>query len=214
MLPLKEYSNYLRRKGKVFATALSDFDCSNLDTEGECDSEGNYRAFMTPLILRMISAIWLMNLVIFSRMRKLKNRKMKTCSKMKGKSTYKKHMILYWKIVANTPKLWILLWKIWKRLKKSIGVYLCNTRKQSVKWKDSRESWLKLTLRSSFLNLKLFKLMSRLSAPPPRNLTMYCPLKNFHMIGPVWAIPEKGVQAANPRRKWSSFQLRVKRNYV
>ena len=36
--------NYLRGKGKVFATTLSDSKSS--DTEGECDSEGNYRAFM------------------------------------------------------------------------------------------------------------------------------------------------------------------------
>ena len=36
----------MRRKGKVFATTLSDFESSNSDTEGECDSEGNYRAFM------------------------------------------------------------------------------------------------------------------------------------------------------------------------
>ena len=36
----------MRRKGKVFATTLSDSDSSNLDMEGECDSEGNYRAFM------------------------------------------------------------------------------------------------------------------------------------------------------------------------
>ncbi|XP_050257970.1 uncharacterized protein LOC126703097 [Quercus robur] len=43
----KECPNYVRGKGKVFATTLSDFDSSNSDTEGECDSEGNYRAFMT-----------------------------------------------------------------------------------------------------------------------------------------------------------------------
>ena len=34
-------------KDKMFATTLSDFDSSNLDTKGECDSKGNYRAFMT-----------------------------------------------------------------------------------------------------------------------------------------------------------------------
>ena len=34
-------------KDKMFATTLSDFDSSNSDTKGECDSEGNYRAFMT-----------------------------------------------------------------------------------------------------------------------------------------------------------------------
>ena len=52
---------------------------------------------------------------------------------------------------------------------------------------------LKLTLRSSFWNLKLSKLMSRSSTSPPRNLTMCCPLKNLHMIRLVWAIPEKEV---------------------
>ena len=63
------------------------------------------------------------------------------------------------------------------------------------------ESWLKLTLRSRFLNLKLFKLMSKLSTSPPRNLTMCCLLKNLHMIRLVWAIPEKEVLTTNPRRK-------------
>ena len=37
----------MRGKGKVFTTTLSDSDSSNSNTEGECDSEGNYRAFMT-----------------------------------------------------------------------------------------------------------------------------------------------------------------------
>ena len=36
----------MRGKDKVFATTLSDFDSSNSDTEGVCDSEGNSRAFM------------------------------------------------------------------------------------------------------------------------------------------------------------------------
>ena len=52
-----------------------------------------------------------------------------------------------------------------------------------------------------FLNLKLSKLMSRSSTSPLRNLTMCYPLKNLHMIRSVWAIPEKEVQATNPRRK-------------
>ena len=42
----KECPNYLRGKGKVFATTLSDSENSNSDTKEECDSEGNYRAFM------------------------------------------------------------------------------------------------------------------------------------------------------------------------
>ena len=42
----KECPNYLRGKGKVFATTLSDSESLNSDTEGECDSEGNYSTFM------------------------------------------------------------------------------------------------------------------------------------------------------------------------
>ena len=37
----------MRGKGKLFATTLSDSDSLNLDTKSECDSEGNYKAFMT-----------------------------------------------------------------------------------------------------------------------------------------------------------------------
>ncbi|XP_065618621.1 uncharacterized protein LOC136062883 [Quercus suber] len=42
----KEYPKYLRGKGKVFATTLSDSESSNSDAEGEYDSDGNYSAFM------------------------------------------------------------------------------------------------------------------------------------------------------------------------
>ena len=43
----KECPNYLRGKGKVYSTTLSDLDSSNLDLEESCDGEGNYSAFMT-----------------------------------------------------------------------------------------------------------------------------------------------------------------------
>ena len=43
----KECPNYLRMKGKVYATTLSDSDSSNSDLEESCDGEGNYFAFMT-----------------------------------------------------------------------------------------------------------------------------------------------------------------------
>ena len=42
----KECPNYLRRKGKVYATTLSDTDSSNSDSKESCDREGNYSAFM------------------------------------------------------------------------------------------------------------------------------------------------------------------------
>ena len=42
----KECPNYLRGKGRVLTTTLSDLESSNFDVEGECDSDGNYLAFM------------------------------------------------------------------------------------------------------------------------------------------------------------------------
>ena len=43
----KECPNYLRAKGKVYASTLSDSDSSNLDSDESCDGEGNFSAFMT-----------------------------------------------------------------------------------------------------------------------------------------------------------------------
>ena len=44
---LKECPNYLRGKGKTYATTLSDSNSSNSDSEESYDGEGNYSAFMT-----------------------------------------------------------------------------------------------------------------------------------------------------------------------
>ena len=43
----KECPNYLKSKGKVYATTLSDSDSSNSDFDESCDGEGNYFTFMT-----------------------------------------------------------------------------------------------------------------------------------------------------------------------
>ena len=43
----KECPNYLRGKGKAYATTLSDSDSSNYDSEESYDGKGNYSAFMT-----------------------------------------------------------------------------------------------------------------------------------------------------------------------
>ena len=43
----REYPNYLRSKGKVYATTLSDSNSSTSDSEDSCDEEGNFSAFMT-----------------------------------------------------------------------------------------------------------------------------------------------------------------------
>ena len=43
----KECPNYLRMKGKAYATTFSDSDSSNSDYDDGCDEEGNFSAFMT-----------------------------------------------------------------------------------------------------------------------------------------------------------------------
>ena len=43
----KEYPNYLKMKGKVYATTLSYSNSSNSDSKESCDGEGNYSIFMT-----------------------------------------------------------------------------------------------------------------------------------------------------------------------
>ena len=43
----KECPNYLRAKGNVYATTLSDTDSSNLDSDESCDGERNFSASMT-----------------------------------------------------------------------------------------------------------------------------------------------------------------------
>ena len=43
----KECPNYLRSKGKVYATTLSDSDSSTSDSEDSYDEEENFSAFMT-----------------------------------------------------------------------------------------------------------------------------------------------------------------------
>ena len=42
-----ECPNYLRGKGKAYATTLSDSDSLNSDSEASCDEERNFSAFMT-----------------------------------------------------------------------------------------------------------------------------------------------------------------------
>ena len=43
----KECPNYLKAKGKVYATTLSDSDSSKSDLDESCDGEGNFSTFKT-----------------------------------------------------------------------------------------------------------------------------------------------------------------------
>ena len=43
----KECPNYLKARGKVYATTLSDSDSFKSDLDESCDGEGNFSSFMT-----------------------------------------------------------------------------------------------------------------------------------------------------------------------
>ena len=47
----KMFPNYLKAKGKVYATTFNDSDSSNSDSDESCDGEGNFFAFMTTIKL-------------------------------------------------------------------------------------------------------------------------------------------------------------------
>ena len=113
----------------MFATILSDFESSNSDTNGECDSEGNYRAFRT--ITSVDSKDELSNLVDelgdhfeVEEIEELEDEEV--CQNDEVNNLQGAHDSLLedcgkYAKVAN-----LALKKIKKRLKNSIGVYLCN----------------------------------------------------------------------------------------
>ena len=57
---LKECPNYLRGKGKVYATTLSDPNFSNSDSEESYDREGDYSAFMTIALVKSLDDLSLL----------------------------------------------------------------------------------------------------------------------------------------------------------
>ena len=109
----KECPNYLRGKGKVFATTLSESESTNSDAEGEYDSDGNYSAFMaiTTVDSRDELKSWLMILVYIPKEKKLMFWMMRMCTSTKVKRIFKKCTMRCLKIVANMPKLQRVLLK-------------------------------------------------------------------------------------------------------
>ena len=56
----RECPNYLRMKGKAYATTFSDSDSSNSDSEDSCDEEGNFSAFMTITHVESLEDLYLL----------------------------------------------------------------------------------------------------------------------------------------------------------
>ena len=199
----KECPNNLRGKGKVFATNLSDSDSSNLDTEGECDSEGNYKAFMT--IASVDSKNDLSNLVDelgdLSKDEEIEESEDEDVCQNEGEINLQEAYDSLLEDYGKDFKVVNLAVKKMKKVEEEHRCILVQHKEAKCEVERLKRELVEATLRPSFLNFKLSKLMPRSSASPLRNLTMCCPLKNLHMIRPVWAIPEKEIQAVNLRRK-------------
>ena len=102
----KECLNYLRGKGKVLATTLCDSKSSKFNAEGECDNDGNYLAFtaITTIDSRDELSDLVDELGVHPKVKKLIIRKMRMCTSMKVRRTFRKCMMHCLKIVANMPK--------------------------------------------------------------------------------------------------------------
>ena len=133
----KECPNYLRGKGKVFTTTLSDSKSSNSDAEGEYDSEGNYLAFMA--IIAVDSRDELCNLddelSVHSEGEEVDDFEDEDACLNEGEKnlqevydTLLEDCDKYAKVAKNAIK------KM-KKIKESISPHLCNSRIQNVKLK-------------------------------------------------------------------------------
>ena len=126
----------MKGKGKVFATTLSDSESSNLDTKGECDSEGNYRAFMA--IASVDSKDDLSNLVDelgdISEDEEIEESKDEDLCQNVGENNLQE---AYDSLLEDCGKYAKVANLVMKKMKKVEDehrcVYLCNSRKQSVK---------------------------------------------------------------------------------
>ena len=126
----------MRRKGKVFATTLSDFESSNSDMEGECDSEGNYRAFMA--IVFIDSKDDLSNLVDelgnISEDEEIEESKDEDVCQNEGENNLQKAYDSLLEDCGKYAKVTNLVMKKMKKVEEEHRcVYLCNSMKQSVK---------------------------------------------------------------------------------
>ena len=199
----KECPNYLRGKGKMFATTLSDSDSSNSDSEGECDSEGNYQAFMTIAFVDLKDDLSKLvdELGDLSEDEKVEESEDEDVYQNEGKNNLQEAYDSLLEDCSKYAKVANLTVKKMKKVEEEHRGILVQLKEAKCEVEGLKGELVEAYSKIKFLNLKLSKLLSRLSTSPPRNLTMYCPLKNLHMIRPVWVTMEKEVLAENLDRK-------------
>ena len=126
----------MRGKGKVFAPTLSNSESSNSDMEGECDSKGNYMAFMA--IAFVDSKDDLSNLVDelgnISEDEEIEESEYEDVCQNEGENNLQKAYDSLLEDCGKYAKVTNLVMKKMKKVEEEHRcVYLCNSMKQSVK---------------------------------------------------------------------------------
>ena len=155
------------------------------------------------MIPKMNWVIWLNNLVFTPRLKNMKFRMMRMYTSMKVIRNFKMSTTHCLRIMENILKLLRVQSRRWRKLKKNTNPLLHNLKMPNVKLKSWKRSCWMPTQRSSFSNLKWFKLMSKWSASQPRSLIVYFHLKSLPWTKPDWATPMKEVWVVNQEGRWS-----------
>ena len=190
----KECPNYLRGKGKAFATTLSDFDSSNSDTEEECDSEGNYRAFMT--IASVDSKDDLSNLVDelgnISEDEEIKESEDEDVCQNEGENNLQEAYDSLLEDCGKYTKVANLAMKKMKKFEEEHKGIFVQLKESKCEEEKLRGELVVAYSKIKFLELEIIQ----------ANVKVECICtKKLDKLRPVWVIPEKEVQVANPRRK-------------
>ena len=167
----------------MFATTLSDSESSNSDAEGECDSEGNYSAFMaiTAVDSRDDLSDLFDELGVHSKGEEVDDLEDEDVCLNEGEKNLQEvyDVVLedcgrYAKVAKNAVK----KTKKIEEEHKSTLVQLKDTKCEA---EGLKEELLNAYSKIKFLNLKSFKQMSKWSAFPPRSLTVCFLLKNLQL---------------------------------
>ena len=199
----KECPNYLRGKGKVFATTLSDSKRSNSNTEGDCDSEGNYRVFL--VIALVDSKDDLSNLVDelanLSKGEEMEDSEDEDVCQNEGENNLQEEYNSLLEDCGKYAKVANFAVKKMKKIEEEQKCILVQLKEAEYEVEGLKGELVETYSKIKFLELKIIQANVKVEHISTKNLTMCCPNKNFHMIRLVWATLEKEALATNPRRK-------------
>ena len=196
----------MRGKGKLFATTLSDSDSSNLDTKSECDSEGNYKAFMT--IASVDSKNDLSNLVDelgdLSEDEEVEESEDENVYQNEGETNLQKAYDSMLEDCGKYAKVANLAVKKMKRVEEEEEhrCIVVQLKEAKCEVEGLKGELVKAYFKIKFLELEVILANFKVERISTKKLdNVLSSQKSSHGIRLVWAILEKEVLAVNPRRK-------------